>query len=293
MADPGYFGPESITWQVNREITVLFGGARALLMHAAHPLVAAGARQTGMYQRNPWARLLRMLQLQSTMTFGTTAEANEAADRINKLHRKVNGIDPVTGQPYDALDQRLLLWVHAALEVSSIFFFEKTVRALSPDERERYHQENLLAADLMLLPSAAVPATYPEIESYVSSVVDSGELQMTDVAVDVAGIIRRGPVPPAIKPVWLFIRFAAFGTLDEPLRRLYGVKWSPWRQGWLDFNLAALSRVRPILPRRYRLIAPARWAEDRIAGRRNHALQRPRTTAARRGRRRETGQRAL
>ena len=34
-ADPGYFGPQSMMWKVNKEITVLFGGARALLMHAA------------------------------------------------------------------------------------------------------------------------------------------------------------------------------------------------------------------------------------------------------------------
>ncbi|MDP3984765.1 MAG: oxygenase MpaB family protein, partial [Acidimicrobiia bacterium] len=100
--DSGYFGPQSITWQVNQEMTVLFGGARALLMHAAHPLVAAGARQTSMYQRDPWARLIRTLQLQSTMTFGTRREADEAAERINKLHFKVNGIDSVTGERYDA-----------------------------------------------------------------------------------------------------------------------------------------------------------------------------------------------
>ena len=30
--DPGYFGPDSMMWKVNKEITVLFGGARALLM---------------------------------------------------------------------------------------------------------------------------------------------------------------------------------------------------------------------------------------------------------------------
>ena len=40
QGDPGYFGPQSMMWKVNKEITVLFGGARALLMHAAHPLIA-------------------------------------------------------------------------------------------------------------------------------------------------------------------------------------------------------------------------------------------------------------
>ena len=27
-ADPGYFGPTSMMWKVNKEITVLFGGAK-------------------------------------------------------------------------------------------------------------------------------------------------------------------------------------------------------------------------------------------------------------------------
>lgn len=266
--DTGYFGPESISWQINQEMTVLFGGARALLMHAAHPLVAAGARQTSMYQRDPWARLIRTLQLQSTMTFGTKAEADEAAVRINKLHFKVNGIDPVTGERYDAVDPELLLWVHACLEVSSVFFFERTVRRLSEEERDRYHEENLLAADLMLLPRQKVPDTFADLEDYVSGVVDSNRLVMTDVAANVAAIIRQGPVPTVFKPLWGFIRFAAFGTLPQRLRDLYGVTWTPGRQRWLDTNLRILGRVRPFLPERFRLIFPARRAKERLRGKR-------------------------
>jgi uncharacterized protein (DUF2236 family) len=264
-SDPGYFGPGSITWEVNREITVLFGGARALLLHAAHPLVAAGARQTSMYQRDPWARLLRTVQLQSTMTFGTIAEADAAADRINRLHYKVHGVDEITGTWYDALDHDLLLWVHAGLEVSSLYFFERTVRPLTPAERQRYHEENLLAAELMLLPRTQVPPTYALLEDYVAAVIASGSLLLTDVAMNVADIIKRGPVPTAIKPIWWFIRFTAFGTLPPLIRDLYGVQWSASRQRVLDMNLDLLRRIRPVLPRRYRLIAPARWAEDRIA----------------------------
>ena len=30
-SDAGYFGPTSMMWKVNKEITVLFGGARALI----------------------------------------------------------------------------------------------------------------------------------------------------------------------------------------------------------------------------------------------------------------------
>ena len=133
--DPGYFGPESMMWKVNKEITVLFGGARALLMHAAHPLIAAGARQTSFYQRDPWKRLIRTLSLQNSVTFGTKAEADESAHRINKLHEVIKGEDEITGGYYDALDHEQLLWVHACLQISSIYFYEKTVRKLTEEEK--------------------------------------------------------------------------------------------------------------------------------------------------------------
>ena len=113
--DGGYFGPDSVSWRVHREVTVLFGGARALLMQAAHPLVVAGANQTGMYERNPWKRLQRTLILTYTITFGTRAEANAAAAKINEVHTRIHGVDPVTGRRYDALDPELLLFVHACL----------------------------------------------------------------------------------------------------------------------------------------------------------------------------------
>ena len=141
--DPGHFGPDSMMWKVNKEITVLFGGARALLMHAAHPLIAAGARQTSFYQRDPWKRLIRTLSLQNSVTFGTIDEANDSAERINRLHEVIKGKDEVTGEIYDALDHEQLLWVHACLQLSSIYFYEKTVKKLTEKEKNKYHEEKI------------------------------------------------------------------------------------------------------------------------------------------------------
>jgi len=266
MSDEGYFGPDTVFWQVNKEMFSLFGGARALLMQAAHPLVSAGARQTSFYARDPWKRLIRTVQLQLILAFGSKQEAEQTADRVNKLHETINGIDPVTKLRYDALDLDLLLWVHATLEESTIMLYEKTVRPLTPAEREEYHQQNLISAELIWLPREHVPPTFPELREYIDGVVKGTDLMLTDVALEVFELMGGGPVPRTVKPVWYFIAFAARGTLPPELRDMYSITWDGKRQRILDANLAVLRKVRPILPDRLRTVRPAAWAERRIAG---------------------------
>ena len=264
-SDPGYFGPNSMMWKVNKEITVLFGGARALLMHAAHPLIAAGARQTSFYQRDPWKRLIRTLSLQNSVTFGTIEEADESANRINKLHEVINGKDEITGNYYDALDHDQLLWVHACLQLSSIYFYEKTVRKLSDIEKDNYHKENMLSAGLVLINLDQMPKTHNELRDWViEKSRDKDTLILTDVADDVRNIIAGGPVPKHIKPIWPFIAFTAFQTLPIEFKTIYGIKSSKIKDFILLINLSILKLTRPFLPPFFRLIPPARWAKQRL-----------------------------
>ena len=264
-SDVGYFGPDSMMWLVNKEITVLFGGARALLMHAAHPLIAAGARQTSFYQRDPWKRLIRTLSLQNSVTFGTKEEANESAYRINKLHEVIKGKDTVTGGTYDALDNEQLLWVHACLQLSSIFFYEKTVRKLSDEEKNKYHVENMKAAEMVLIDRSTIPPTHEDLKNWViKKSREQNYLVKTDVAEDVYNIIGGGPVPRHIKPIWPFIAFTAFNTLPIEFKNIYGIKNTKIKSFLISFNLFFLKATRPFLPPFFRLIAPARWAKQRI-----------------------------
>ena len=268
--DPGYFGPQSMMWKINKEITVLFGGARALLMHAAHPLIAAGARQTSFYQRDPWKRLIRTLSLQNSVTFGTKKEADESAHRINKLHEVIKGKDPISQGTYDALDHEQLLWVHACLQISSIYFYEKTVKKLTTAEKDKYHEENMIAAELVLVDIKQMPTTHDELKEWV--IMKSREkdyLLITDVAEDVKDIIGGGPVPGHIKPIWPFIAFTAFNTLPPEFKKIYGIQESKTKNLILAFNLKFLKITRPFLPPFFRLIAPARWAKQRLKNKPN------------------------
>lgn len=255
-SDLGYFGPDSVSWRVHREVTVLFGGARAVLMQAAHPLVIAGARETGFYERNPWKRLQRTLILTYTITFGSKAEAHAAADRINEVHARIRGVDDVTGSPFDALDPELLLYVHACLVDSALLFEELTVGELDDEGRQRFHEEQMLVAEMVKVPREIIPGTATELREYLASVYDSGMLRVTDAARAVAGLFRDPPREAEWRPVLRGVSRLAFGTLPPKLREMYGVRFGMGRHAAMRAALAATRLLRPALPRRYRYIAP-------------------------------------
>jgi len=256
MADLGYFGPDSVSWRVHREVTVLFGGARAVLMQAAHPLVIAGARETGFYERNPWRRLQRTLVLTYTITFGSKAEADAAAERINDVHARVKGIDTETGLPYDGLDPDLLLYVHACLIESALVFERLTVGGLDAAGRQRFHEEQMLAAEMVGIPREAIPPTVPELRAYLQGVYDSGIPRVGEAARRVAALFHDPPGEAEWRPVLIGVSKLAFGTLPPELRRLYEIEVGRGRRVAMRAAFAATRALRPLLPPRFRYIAP-------------------------------------
>jgi uncharacterized protein (DUF2236 family) len=263
LREGGLFGPDSVSWRVHRETTVLFGGARALLMHAAHPLVIAGARASGFYERNPWKRLERTLVLTYALTFGTGEEVRRAADHINDVHRGVRGVDPVTGRRYDAMDPDLLLWVHACLVDSALLYERLTVGRLADEERERFHREQMAAAELLGLPRDRIPPTVAGLHAYIDDVVTGDSLVVTDASTRVAALFREPPREAEWRPVLRAVSWWAFGTLPPRLRSMYSVGWGPARSAWLRASLAMLRVGRPAIPRRFRWILPAQQASSR------------------------------
>ena len=263
--DVGLFGPRSASWRVHRHYTVMLGGARALLMQAAHPLVVAGARQTSMYERDPWKRLERTLSQTYTVVFGTRAEALAASKRIDDIHGVIKGIDPVTGLPYDARDPELLLWVHAALVDSFLLFERATVGALDDAGRQAFHEESMVSAELLRLPRERIPPTVAGLRDYIDQVAASGILRMSDGAATVAELIRNPPANVPQRKLWGLIGYLAFGTLPPALQALYGVSGGTLRAAGVRATLLAVRAARPLAPRNLRVIMPAQLAERRLS----------------------------
>ena len=121
------------------------------------------------------------------------------------------------------------------------------------------------AADLVLVETSKMPKTHEGLKNWViEKSREKDYLLFTDVAKDVQDIIAGGPVPTHIKPIWPFIAFTAFNTLPREFKILYGIKESKIKKIILKFNLNFLKITRPFLPPFFRLIAPARWAKQRI-----------------------------
>jgi uncharacterized protein (DUF2236 family) len=256
--DGGLFGPGTMTWRVNREGVLLVGGGRALLMQVAHPLVAAGVVQHSSFERDPWRRLYRTLDLVTRIVFGDTQEAQRAAEALRAVHARVHGTAP-DGRPYRALDPDLLLWVWATLVDSAVLAYTRCVAPLGPGELERYYAEQTRFAAACGVPDGHWPPTADAFATYVEATVRDA-----CVVGDDARRIARSVVRPAYAPVNLL----TVGLLPAPLRERYGFAWGPRRERSLRALLGAVRAVRPALPARARefpraYAAARRWPAAR------------------------------
>ena len=123
-ADPGLFGPDSITWRVHGHRSMLVGGLRALLVQALHPLAMAGVAEHSSYRTDPLGRLARTGRFVATTTYGTTDAAERAIAGVQAVHGRVRGV-ALDGRRYDASDPALLSWVHN-VEVESFLTAYRT-----------------------------------------------------------------------------------------------------------------------------------------------------------------------
>ena len=96
------FGPGRMIWTVNRELALLIGAGRALLMQLAHPLVAAGVAAHSRFAEDPLGRLVRTLQdgnlpagYNSVRWNGTTSTGNKVSSGVYYFKVSALGGDTV------------------------------------------------------------------------------------------------------------------------------------------------------------------------------------------------------
>jgi uncharacterized protein (DUF2236 family) len=226
----------TVARKINREIVVVIGWGRAILLQLAHPLIAAaisdGSRfhsGAGSYARRAHRTIGAMLDL----TFGTDADARRIVDTINGIHDRINGrlgsatgIFPA-GTPYSARDARLLVWVHATLVDSLVLTYEQLVGPLTRDEKDQYAAESAWLARELGAPADAVPGDAAGVAAFMQ--------EMYSREICVGGDARRmadallAPGIALAAPVFWVSGLITIGLLPDDIRRAYGFEWNEGR----------------------------------------------------------------
>jgi uncharacterized protein (DUF2236 family) len=261
----GFFSPQTPFWNVNRELLLGLAGMRALLMELAHPLIASGVSNHSQFERHPFRRLYRTMQMMARLTFASRPTASRAIRHIHRCHRSVRGNLKQTtgchpsGTAYRGNDPLLKLWVMATLIDSSLCLYELFVRPLSPSEKHSYYRDSRRLGQLLGIPEGVIPSDFAAFSNYVCEMLEGGTLT---VGPDAKKVVEALFTQRVFGKIVRLSSFVSVGMLPEGLRRAYELPWDVNKQQKL-LNLAALSRaLRPRLPDLI-CISPYAWFAER------------------------------
>jgi uncharacterized protein (DUF2236 family) len=238
-------GPGSISWTVNREIVVVAGWGRAILLQLAHPAVAAGVQHHSSFRGSLLSsarRLRSTVRAMLSMTFGDARQAIAAAARINRIH------DRVRGDGYSARDPELQRWVHATLLESIPLTYGLLVRPLTRPERDRYCLEAAIMEPLLDIPAGWLPRDSTALDVYMRGIEADGTLVVTDAGRALARAVLFPPRWRMAWPVFRFLQLHAIGMLSPSLRAAYGFRWSARDERAFTRWTTALRRSLRLLP---------------------------------------------
>lgn len=222
--DPGLFGPDSVTWRIHADPSMLVGGLRALMIQALSPRAMAAVADHSDFRSDPWGRLRRTADYVTATTFGDTATAELAGARVRAIHDRITGVDPHSGKPYDANDPELLAWIHNVEVDSFLRAYRAYAGRVSDADADRYVAENVRAAELVGLRADQVPHTWAALQVYVQL----APMEASPAARRALPVLMVPPAPPGVagfRAFWTALVVGAVAILPDRARRAYGLAW--------------------------------------------------------------------
>jgi uncharacterized protein (DUF2236 family) len=168
LEDYGFFGPDSVTWKVwGYASTPTVGLQRSVVIEELDPALVAAVTKTQDIYNRPRTRYERTVHYFATAAFGDTRSATHMADILVKVHSRAVGIEPLSGNKYDANDPYSQLWIlvtgwHSVLKAYEMFGPGK----LSEAEENQYWEECAIAAQLQTIDPRDVPRTRAGVRAY-------------------------------------------------------------------------------------------------------------------------------
>ncbi len=220
-------GPGWITWEINRELFVLLGGPAAAVLQVAHPVVARGVAAHSRFREDSAGRLARTLQAVYAVTFGSDKEVERTRREVARAHRAVRG------EGYSAFDPEAQRWVLATLIWCSVSLYERWIRKLCPEERERLLEENQLFAEAFGLAARDLWGSWAEFENYWHATLQSPELGALAASREITRAVLMPRTPWSLRlfsPLWVALARPFF---PAPLAERLDFPTSVWEgPGW-------------------------------------------------------------
>jgi uncharacterized protein (DUF2236 family) len=267
----GFFGPDSVTWLVNRESAVFLGAGRAALLQLAHPWVAASLLQHSNLRNDAIGRFHSTFRVIYTMLFGTRAQAIAASRQLYGRHTGIRGELPHAvgihprGEHYEANEINALRWVYATLVDSAILAYECVLPPLAPDDREQYYAESRRMAALFGMPAGALPANWPAFVEYTAEMMESPLLGVDEDARMLGGSVLSGVGTWLRPPRWY--RALTASWMPPRLRTAFDLSFGAREEEASRRVARRLRLLYPRIPGLVRFVGPFHEAEARLRGR--------------------------
>jgi uncharacterized protein (DUF2236 family) len=235
LRDYGAFGPDSVVWKVAAyptSTTIAF--QRTVAVEVMEPFVAAAVTDTGSVQYRPAMRYQRTLQYTATLIFGDSQAAVKASDMLMRIHRRIRGVEPMTGATYDSLEPESQLWIHLTEWHSLLYCYELFGPGpLSAEEDEQYWSECRTAAIYQTIDPDRIPRNRAEATAYLASM--RRRLSGSEAAQTLARFIfdidtfneDLGPVSQVLmKPLLVGMKHMTIASCPRWMRPVMGIRQS-------------------------------------------------------------------
>jgi uncharacterized protein (DUF2236 family) len=231
--DFGLFGPDSVTWRVwSYPTSLTIGFQRSVVVEELDPFLVAAVEQTNAVRDRPRTRYDRTLRYFATVAFGDSRAVIKASEILVKVHAKAVGIEPVSGNRYDANDPDSQLWIHLTAWHSILYAYERYGPGpLSAEDEARYWEECAVAAELQTCDPAAVPRSRAGIREYFARerprlAASEATQAMMDHLLNAE--VMFPPMPRIARPgAWVankVLRAATIATMPRWMRDLGGLR---------------------------------------------------------------------
>ena len=213
---------------------LVLGGAAAILLQLADPVVARGVARHSDFAHDPLRRLRATLSYVYAVGIGTPEQRDVAAAQVGRRHAPVAG----------ASDPERQLWVAATLYQVGTAVRERLFGLLDPELHDEVYRRSAELGTALGMPAALWPASRSAFAAYWADAVAG--LELTVDARDTARqLFAAEHAPRAVRAAMPLVRLITPAFLPETLHDGYGLALKPRRVAAALAVIAGIARLTP------------------------------------------------